>query len=379
MDKKSFLRSIKNIYEYIVAETTVKDLINPFNDALIRDFFINNHIDVFKNSIAESFEIINDLLVEMVNNQAEIYPVVNKLQEDIFILDKEKNDVFTMDDSDFVEVAKFNSVLSLFLCSISLILNPLNDYRELRNKFVNEKNLYFRGQADSSYGLLPSFYRDLSINDDEITIKTVEEKYKEHGFYQRYKSIFSAKYKSIKTNYIMMSYVQHCAAYSPLLDLTKSIDVAAFFACTGKNINPNTYTKNDSAIFIFQLLKEYHKKNAKLKIKWVDTKVSFNSVLVEDKFLFECSPKDFFISYSLMNQSTNDRMNYQNGSFLFIEEGIIINKHLLIPVDQILIVKVVIPANMKKDIYSYVVDVNETLSEDYVYDPYSYLSNYAKK
>lgn len=379
MDKKSFLNSLKNIYEYIVTETIVEDLIVAFNDDLIRDFFINNHIDIYKNNMIESFDNICDLLLEMINEQAEIYPVVNELKKDILVLDKGKNDILEMSDSDFVEIAKFNSALSLFLCSISLILNPLDNYQELRNKFANDKNLFFRGQSDASFGLLPSFYRDLVINDDVVTDKTVEEKYKEHGFYERYKSIFSAKYKSIKTDYSMMSYVQHSAAYSPLLDITKSLDVAAFFACTGKNINPNTYTKNNSSIFIFQLLKENHKKNAKLNIKWIDNKVSFNSILVEDKFLFECSPQDFSISYSLMNKSTNDRMNYQNGSFLYVEEGVIINKHLLIPVDQILIVKVVIPANMKKDIYTFVVNNNDALSEDYIYDPYSYLSNYAKK
>lgn len=378
--KRLFLESISKITKTLFEHEVVKDLINDFNDGEIKDFLNKHDNQVFAEKIKNaSLSNLTQLELMSDSNGQEVYPSIKGILREIEFASDNYTEIFDTKDEELVVLCKFNCVSSLFLCSVTFEF-PLEDYDEFAKALYDLNfRFFYRGQCNSKFGLLPSFYRFLNINDDVITYQTIENKYKEHGFYQRYKNVFPKNDNKFK----MMAYIQHCASYSPLLDISKSLDIATIFACSGKDINPNLYATIDSAVFAFRIKQESHKKKAKLNIKWFAEKIEFYTViktlLSGEKFLFECSAKDFSVSYSLISDMTNDRMKYQQGAFLFIEDGFIVNGHLLIPNQQIDIVKVTIPAKMKKELYTKLVNKTSFYDIDSLYNPYQYISDYSKK
>lgn len=374
------LNAINDIVNYLSKTEIINELLNPFNDKEIDLFFIRNRIHDYEKNIKESYlKLIAQLQIyvlllkeENVTGLDELLAYIRNVQDNLADLENIKNE-------ELITIGKFNCVTSLYLCSVTFDYK-LNDYNSLKSFLSKSKSKYFfRGQTKSKYGLLPSFYRSLKINDDVITYATVESKYKEHGFYQRYQTVFPTN----DNRYQMMSYVQHSVSYSPLLDVSRSVDIATIFACSGKDINPNDYSSDDAALFMFQINEGSHKKKAKLNIKWFETKLDFTSIIKTghkiDKFLFECSHEDFTISFSLISDMTNDRMKYQQGAFLFVEECVIVNGHLLIPNTQIDIFKIIIPSNMKKELYTELTNKLNFYETDKLYNPYQYVAEYCKK
>lgn len=367
-----WIEAVKRLYEYFVNETIVQDLFEPSSDKEMLSYFLDKGEEDFESETLASFIKLADGLHQTIDYPVSIYPYVDKIKGDIKLIAGEN--LGSISKTELVEIAKFNAAATLFLCSIS-IATGFEGYEKIKQAFTVHDTIYFRGQTSASYGLLPSLYRGLEVEGDIITLETIEKKYKQHGFYQRYSQIFPRNGKS-KVDYDMMSYVQHSASYSPLLDVTSSFDAALFFACSGKNINPNLYETTDAALFAIQLLKGESTKTD-LNIKWIKGKARFDSCIVDDLPLYACSHEDFYVYYTMADKVTNDRMRYQRGGFLYIEEAAAINGHFLIPFDQINIIKITIPAAMKKELYQKAMASSPHLSEEYIYDPYAYLSNYA--
>lgn len=373
MEKETFLKCVKSINKIIFKIPVIKDLLNDFGN--IKEYFINHPIEGKRGEICSSFFKTLGFLGDVTMNSKSIYPdYVSKMEPYRKKISEFGTDLSSLSFTDLIEIVKFNCLATLFLCTVSIEFDMENDFGEIK-KLFNGKDYYFRGQDDSKYGLLPTFYRNLETSKKVIDNDFVKEKYIEYGFYKKFDKLFSNK-KDPEVDYKMMSYVQHCAAFSPLLDLTSSINIATIFSCAGKNMNPNEYMKKKSSLFIFRFFKNAGQNIESLNIRWIDKKLDFHTEIEKGVPLFVCSPLNFETQYSVTTECTNDRMKYQKGAFLYVNKGFVVNGHLLIPSHQILIIKININPDEKKKLYLKLSKKYPYYGSSFLMDPYSYLGDF---
>lgn len=374
MEKASFLKSIRYINKKVKSLKIIDDLIESFRG--LKNYFINNPIFHFKEQIVHSFKFTRDLLKTITYDSKDMYPdyVVN-LKSHVKILVEFGNNLDLLDNDELVDIAEFNCLCTLFCCTVSIEFPLDDDSYENYKKILQKDNNYFRGHSDSAYELIPSIYRKLKTNKNILKNDFVLEKYKEYGYYQKYIKLFNND-KEKDVDYEMMSFIQHSAAYSPLLDITSNIDIATIFACSCGVTNPNEYEDKDASIYIFMFQEEASGSDEDLNIHWIPTKLTFKTEIKPGKPLFTCSPRDFETKYSVKTEYTNDRMKYQKGAFLFFNECFIVNGHLLIPFQQIITVKIDIPKQMKKALYKSLVKQNNFYSLSYLLEPYEFISDF---
>ena len=171
--------------------------------------------------------------------------------------------------------------------------------------------------------------------------------------------------------------MQHSCAYSTFLDFTSDIDVAKVFASHETNFN--SFRFNNSAIFVFkphsiEKLEPINQCIKKYQISYHSDKLNYSSSIFDKPLLF-CTIKDFLPKYTFSNVTTNDRMKYQKGSFLFVYKAVIANGHICITYNMGFLVKLVIPASLRNKIYKNIVINRKQLEYRYLMDPYSFLSD----
>jgi len=110
--------------------------------------------------------------------------------------------------------------------------------------------LFFRGQADYSWELLPSLYRDLdkSIANSKVPPYAVTRKFMSHEAtalhqFQLYAPLFIEKTSQPATPLEWLILARHYGLYTRLLDLTNSALVALYFSCDAPD-------SSDGAVFI---------------------------------------------------------------------------------------------------------------------------------
>lgn len=287
------------------------------------------------------------------------------------------NAIYNLDENTLFLLAKCNAAINVFLSSCVAVKED-NVENSKVPVFANtlKTTYFFRGQSDYRFDLLASMFREISDKEETINFDYIVKKYNELWLLEKYKNIFNEK--NIHVN--QFAYMQHSFSYSPLLDVTFSKEIATIFATTCYRINPNHYFKTDAALYLFVLKERSEVRETiimrNINIKYIPHKISFNEKFGTKGYLFENDYRIFDANYKLFTKQYNDRMKYQRGAFLLFVKGYIINGKMMIPYDQLTVIKYRIKAVDKKNIYLSIVEKNRQYQISNIYNPYDYFADY---
>ncbi|MCS6178927.1 FRG domain-containing protein [Shewanella baltica] len=134
-------------------------------------------------------------------------------------------------------------------------MNDLLDVLRKANELMQEGEIYwFRGQADEKHTLVPSVFRPRQDGSYYDEAKLLKEFVRQHP---------EARDKHANT-FELLTYAQHYGLPTRLLDWTKNLLVAIFFACKVKPDTP-TDTDTDGKVFIYILTDELERAGKRMK------------------------------------------------------------------------------------------------------------------
>lgn len=217
-------------------------------------------------------------------------------------------------------------------CQITRKISTLLD-DDLEFKSKTDEDSIFRGHTNSNYKLIPSIYRNLSIEDGFgiVNISMLNSLYSKSNLSEKYKRVFGDS----KIDYNFCAFAQHSKAYSPFLDFTEDYKVALSFA-TGTTGSVNEYIKKDAALYSLSFRSSIEVRNS-IDLNAIDIFINEKRIspmsIIRGKRLFLCKYEDFAVEAFILKDKTNDRMKYQKGCFLYFQRAVIINGNLLLPIN----------------------------------------------
>jgi len=260
-------------------------------------------------------------------------------------------------------------------CQVTRKISTLLD-DDLEFKRGSGYDSIYRGHTNSAYKLIPSIYRNLSVDDGYgiINISMLDSLYQKSNLRAKYKKVFG----SSEIDYSFCAFAQHSKAYSPFLDFTEDHKVALSFA-TGTTGPVNEYLKKDAALYSLSFRNSIEVRDSidlsAIDIFFNEKRISPFSV-IRGKELFLCKYEDFAVEAFILKDKTNDRMKYQKGCFLYFQRAVIINGNLLLPISFGRIKKYIIPASgrtlNKMTIYGKIRENYKHYLPDYLMNPYKY-------
>lgn len=372
--KERTIHLVKSLSCHLLQKSNVDDIANgsfrvhaPQSEYCFIKEYENDIITSFRKNLSACFTKLNN---SFFSSEESIATIVN-LSNDIL------NDFESLSGLSLKElliVARANALLNVYLCSVVAKLENEEYYKAVIKKIESKgSELYFRGQNDYSYDLLPSVYRNLKCDDRIIDSNFIFDKYKVYN--QKFNYIFGNK----KSNYEKWSFFQHTIAYSPFLDFTSSQEVATIFATSKYGVSVNSYSNNDAAVYLLIINEVYNFHTnvdtyiKKMNVTWRKNKIGLLDK-INDKYLFAVDYTFFNVGFTFCGGNLNDRMSYQKGKFLFLYDCTIINGHILIPFDQISIFKLRIPKEIKEKCYDETVRKCPHYRYEYLMDPYLFFN-----
>jgi len=169
-------------------------------------------------------------------------------------------------------------------------------------------------------------------------------------------------------------------SYSPLIDFTRSLGVALMFAIYNekypevKDLDRSVYLLNPMSSI------KYKNKESKLeniKIHFFKKEINLSNK-IKNKYIWDMDKSDFKTTFSLFAMKTNDRMKVQNGVFLCLEKGIIINNNIFICTDDAILIKYIIPKDIVKDLYKTIIKIYPHYQYECLMDPYLFIKDVIK-
>lgn len=333
-------------------------------------------------------------------------PFINKAKERLFSFAREKNTYniehfskFLFEEYDeLIKKTEFKErIYYLLIIAFLLIVYDerikeeilaINEYEQIR-KESNEK-VYFRGQCLSQWRMWPSVFRELKGNIvfDDGYYNALLKNYK---LDMKFNDIMR---KGVKQNaYQKYAFIQHACSYSPLIDFTRSEQIATSFALSNTS-SFNLFNENDSAIYELTLLNRNNvylkKQDARDFLKYtMMLDIIEKPVCIGKTYTLKTSSggsKTITISslpvlvklmtpkYKIIDIPTNDRMVYQQGAFVCFYDCLCINGYILYElINDINIVKKIIPAHSKKKIIKSIYDERQ-YDQEHLLNPYLYFN-----
>lgn len=216
-------------------------------------------------------------------------------------------------------------------------------------KFINENetpNIFYRGQSIFKWNLVPSLVRNLLNENCLIDLNTIFNLYNEKNLFSSLIDTYnlSFPYKKIQKpndiNYEFLSWMQHAASFSPLIDFTKEFLFASSFALQSQN--SFEFNNEDSAIFLL----EYHN-SPQNNLSYINDAIKQIKIITMDKKIvpgtrvkikklkehldftnLKSIKETLSLKYEVIDSPTNDRMKRQRGLFLFIYKCVFISGQL---------------------------------------------------
>jgi hypothetical protein len=259
----------------------------------------------------------------------------------------------------------------------------IKDFQDFKISDLDTKVTWYRGQSNASWQIIPSFFRDSS----KTKLWSWDEVISEYNSKPNKNSIsMKLNELDIKINdqpYRTVSYVQHAISFSPIVDFTKSLDVALSFALS-KSSSLSSYYEVDSSVYELKMntdsvLHEIDKIDKALR----DSKVqvfSRNEYLVNviRNEMWTMMLKGLESIIYLIDFPTNDRMLYQKGTFILFNNTIVIGSDIFLSYNKVSflknhLVKNVIPCAKKEEMLKSLLRNTPHYRFRYLMDPYLFL------
>lgn len=374
----------------------LETLIIALHDLLLKDKKINDVYDMKDENISSEIVPMNDLDVDQLRTNffgtitylfknyclnteyagGEESDIIEKICELFKLLSENYNLILSID---VLLVLKTYMLLMFYSITAQkkYCLDKVIDKNLKLEKCLQNKKVYFRGEDNFAYNLIPSFYRksladfkdDITIIDDDF-LKRV---YYENGMLSEYKKIFGSRY-----GYGFLAFMQHTFAFSPFLDFTSSHIIGLSFSST------NADKENDGSFYVLDTRNDVSKYRNKDKRFVIYSKRKLNILdKIDNKSLYNCSYRDFESMIRLCKNQPNDRMKYQKGIFMDIYSCIIVRGVLLLPVGNEMLTKYRIPLHKagynKKAIATKVRKMYPQYKYRSLMNPYRYFEKWKNK
>ncbi|MDD3382135.1 MAG: FRG domain-containing protein [Bacilli bacterium] len=266
-------------------------------------------------------------------------------------------------------------ILSLSLAGSypEIMIKSLDEYVGVLNHFKESNGItnFFRGQANSNWNLIPSCLRNIDQTKTWVyTFEDLVDQYSSINAYDLYGKIID----STKDEYQMVSFLQHAISFSPLIDFTLNFQVATYFALNNY-IKINDFSNQDAAIFIIRDLKKTRElSSAELKDLKIGIYSNGKKTYKDYKEIYDKMGRLFGndAQFSFSSKVTNDRMRYQQGTFILFNNYIVdnINTSIIHAKNGLFLTKIVIDKKIKKDIWEYLNKHEPEYKIKYLLNPY---------
>lgn len=238
------------------------------------------------------------------------------------------------------------------------------------DSYLANKDLVWRGQYDVSLDLVPSMLRN--FKNGFIQNQDIYRKYERSGLDRKYEELFSKCALGLHTDSVVefMAYMQHAEAKSPFLDFSHKPEIGIIFA------NYQSY-EHDVALYSLDLKKNSFDlskfKNNEFPLFEI-TKINKITPMtrLKERFLWNLNETEITSHFEYWDEPLNDRMKYQSGLFLFPNNGVIINNHLILNYQEIGIHKFIIKNSVKKEIVKSIIDNHPQYKYENLMNPYAY-------
>lgn len=368
---------IKKVYN---TEDNKKDFLNEL--LVFKSFSIKDYLEIYK-ALRTNVVFLKEYAIEddsASNNilaiNEYIFDLANELDDDIdeiaAFLDKKDNRAMLISLQNMIVLYAATSIREK---NINEFINTNSS--ELLSLEHRTDNRYYRGESDFSFKLLPSIYRGYNVkrHTNVFDYPVLFSLYREANLIEKYRTIFN--YTEI--DYDFCAYMQHSKAYSPFLDLTTEPYVGLSFA-TKSYGGLNNYMNSDAALYEFSFAKTQtiNPSDSNVLRKHyayvVDSRLRVGS-LVKNVLLCKCTYSIFSIDVYVFDEKVNDRMKYQKGSFLYINNAVIVNGIMLMPISMGKIIKYKISPKDKITIYNSIKKYKTHYDYEHLMNPYMFFDD----
>lgn len=226
---------------------------------------------------------------------------------------------------------------------------------------INSKYNYFRGESNANYFLNSSILRKKNT---DINFEKLKDLVSSHNI--EYERIISNQHSFSR----FLFYIQHSISFSPFIDLTKSPWIALSFVLEDIQRDSDSNIETDGAIYGIKLhdniednpiILSTHKKIESVLHKLDLSKTKKNTI---NPYII--NPTDLSI--------LNDRMQYQQGAFLLLENDSL-NRHSNYNQENVTIVKFILSKQLLKELFFNLREKHQYYTVKYLYDPYLWFKN----
>jgi len=260
-------------------------------------------------------------------------------------------------------------------------LNNIEDVISYDNK---DGIVWYRGQTNTNWQLVPSFFR----NAKNSFLWSWSEIYKDYNSKPSKVSLIN-KLNEVDIDtasypYKTAAFIQHSIGYSPLIDFTRSPEVAISFALSNGSSMVNYYG-DDACVFVLELngykilsdLTEIDKVMSSSKTQ-VFRKSELIINLLSNQMWLDLIIGKISSTIHLINRPTNDRMMFQKGTFILYDNVIIIGDEVFMSYNKISsigrhLTKYNIDVKSKEKLYEKLMIKYPQYHQRYLLDPYLYL------
>ena len=258
-------------------------------------------------------------------------------------------------------------------------------YEELKNyadiaKYTANKSLWFRGQSEYKWKLVPSYYRSLKKKDCIVNLSYLNTDYVNMKISDKLSLIFNSSI----LDYEKLSFVQHSLAITPFLDFSKNVYSAVSFAI-GNYEAPRKLIEDDAALYLLNVENKEIIKTSDdaskvindLYVEYIGSKPRI-STLTKSLFWNQFLKGTLHSEYHLIDIKTNDRMRIQDGTFVLFNKVLIIGEDIIFSTKEHselskLITKVKIDSSNRIEIYKEILKNDSKFHLLKMLNPYDFM------
>lgn len=249
-----------------------------------------------------------------------------------------------------------------------VLINSKQDFYEM---LIKQKFDMFRGEANADWSLNSSIVRKIQkkLNGKELVLNwDVLSR-----VVSNYKSVYDGKISSQHDYVRFLFYLQHSVSLSPFIDITENVWVALSFALEKFQNPPSKEGQGDAAIYAFNIDDNRGTNEAVLNTqKEVQAVLDDLSIGINKTNISKQNVEAFILNIR-GSQYKNDRMMYQRGSFLLLNNYSINSDNVTMQKyssKQIQIVKFILSKKVLGSLYGELREKYPKYTIEYLYDPY---------